>query len=82
MSASVARPSPARQQLVDSLLITPPDLTQLWGSLREATINAGYAAANVDNCKHHNYGPDDEALEEAEQACLMAYLALAAYRAQ
>lgn len=80
MTASFARPAPLREALVASLMVEPPDLIQLHGYLREATVNAGYAAADVDNCQHHTYGPDDQLLADAEAACIKAARAIAAWR--
>lgn len=71
MSASFARPSPTKQAIVDSLLITPPQsLEHVTDALKAASIDAGWAA-NV---------PTDEMLEEAELSLGRAYRAVVAWR--
>jgi hypothetical protein len=71
MSGSFYRPSVARQQIVDSLLVTPPrSLEDVTDALKAASIDAGWAA-NV---------PTDEMLEEAELSLGRAYRAVRDWR--
>jgi hypothetical protein len=72
MSGSFARPSVARQQIVDSLLITPPSFEQVIDALQIASIDAAYAA-NV---------PTDELMKDAELSLGKAYRAVRDWRGQ
>ena len=71
MSGSFHRPSSTRQQIVDSLLIVPPQsLEDVIDALRDASIEAGWAASV----------PTDKLLEEAELSLGRAYRAVVAWR--
>jgi hypothetical protein len=76
MSASFSRPSPVCQQIVDSLIVTPPDSIQFWGMLKDAATSCGYVARDIDE----GDVPSDEALAEVEQRCTSVALAIAAIR--
>lgn len=81
MSGSVARPSPVRQQIVDSLMfMAPPSLPHLSRLLHSARIECETAAKEVDFAESIGREPSDELLSEAEAAVFKAYLALYAMR--
>lgn len=80
MSASFSRPSPVRQDLVNSLIVTPVSLPHLSRLLHSARIECECAAKEVDFAESIGRRPSDELLAEAEDACLKAYLALTSAR--
>ena len=80
MSASFYRPAPVRQQLIDSLLVTPPDLIELGGVLSDASINSAWAAEGVERARRRCEPPDDDMLAEAETSLGKAYRAVVAFR--
>lgn len=81
MSGSVARPSPVRDQIVNSLMMTPPSLDHLADLLGKVAASAGWTAwairpSPAAGCSD----PDDELLRDAETDLLNAYLAVYAMR--
>lgn len=81
MPASFARPSPVRQQIVDSLMfMAPPSNDHLAELLAEASSATGWAAFAMQSPDGRILDLDEEQRADAEAAVFRAYLALYARR--